>query len=148
MDGGTENRIALGAPATENQAGYAALTPWVDLGGVISLPERGDSYTNAGEPELGDNRQEYLAALADGGELSIPIKFKENDAGQAILLDQIGTNADISWQEVHRDGTATFFNGRVMGMAKREATTTSQTGYVLKFGVNSARLVGTPVAVT
>jgi hypothetical protein len=64
------------------------------------------------------------------------------------LLSNVGTNAPISWQENHPDGTATFFHGVVMEVMTREAGQTSQKGYVLSFGANSARFVGTPVSAT
>lgn len=141
-DLGTVFKMASGKPATEDQTGYGALT-WGDVGGVVSLPMRGDSVEDIQEPTLTDGRNEHFGGLKDGGVLEIPIKHIEGDTGQASLIAAAGTNTTYSFQEVDIDATAHFYFGRVFEMKRREATTSSNKGYVLRIAVNSARFTGT-----
>ena len=140
---GTGLKIATGRPATEDQAGYGALT-WTDIEGVLSLPERGDSVEDVSEPTLKDGRVEHFNGAKDGGALSIPIKYIEGDAGQAALVAGAGANTVFSLQEVDSDGVqAHFYYGRIQSVMRREATPNSFKGYNLVFAVNSARFTGT-----
>jgi len=141
-DLGMTFKIATGAPASEDQTGYGALT-WGDIGGVISVSERGDSVADISEATLSDSRVEHFNGQLDGGLLTLPIKFIEGDSGQSTLVSAAGTNTVYSMQEVDIDGEAHFYYGRVQSMRRREATTTSYKGYILTFAVNSARFTGT-----
>lgn len=143
-DLGTKVKIAAGKPATLDQPGVGALTPWVDWGGVVTLPQRGDSVEDISEPTLTDGRNEHFGGLKDGGVLEIPFKFIEGDAGQAIVLPlKSGSNDVYTIQEVDIDGEAHFFYGRFMGVQRRESSTSSNKGYIAMFGVNSERFTGT-----
>lgn len=141
-DLGTTFKVASGKPATEDQTGYGALS-WGDVGGVVSLPERGDTVEDIQEPTLADGRNEHFGGLKDGGLLQIPIKHIESDTGQATLSSAAGTNTQYSFQEVDIDGEAHFYYGRVFEFKRREATTSSNKGYILTIAVNSARFTGT-----
>lgn len=141
-DLGTKLKIATGKPATEDQVGYGALT-WVEIGGVVSLPERGDTSEDITEPTLRDGRNEHFNGLIDGGELAIPMKFIEADAGQAIILANATSNTTYSFQEVDIDGEAHFYYGRIGQLVRREATTSSNKGNIATVRVNSGRFTGT-----
>lgn len=142
-DLGTKLYIASGKPASFDQTGVAALS-FTEIGGVVSLPQRGDSVEDISEPTLSDGRSEHFGGLKDGGVLEIPIKYIESDAGQAMIPEN-GSNDTFTLQEVDIDGTAHFYYGRVMSFQRRESTTSSNKGFILMFGVNSERLSGTPV---
>ncbi len=140
---GTKLKIAPGRPATEDQAGYGALT-WTEIEGVISLPERGDTINDVSEPTLKDGRVEHFNGSKDGGVLTAPIKYIEGDAGQAALVAAAGTNDTYSFQEVDSDGVqAHFYYGRVQSVMRREATPDSFKGYSSNIAVNSGRFTGT-----
>lgn len=141
-DLGTKFKMASGKPVTEDQTGYGALV-WSSVGGVVSLPLRGDSVEDIQEPTLTDGRNEHFGGLKDGGVLEIPIKYIEADAGQVALVSAAGTNDTYAFQEVDLDNNAHFYFGRVFEMKRREATTSSNKGYILKIAVNSARFTGT-----
>jgi len=139
---GTVWKVASGKPATEDQAGYGALT-WGVVGGVLSLPERGDTVEDVSEPTLVDGRVEHFNGAKDGGVIDVPIKFIEGDSGQATLVSAAGSNDVYSFQEADSDGTnAHFYYGRVMSVVRREATPNSFKGYIAKIAVNSGRFTG------
>lgn len=139
---GTVFKVASGKPATADQTGYGALT-WATVGGVASLPQRGDGSEDVNEAALADGRVEHFVGAKDGGLLEIPIKYIEADAGQTILESGAGTNTTHSIQEVDPDGVATFYYGRIMSLQRREATPSSFKGYVLQVAVNSVAFEGT-----
>ena len=138
-------KYASGKPAAETQIGYAALT-FAVLGGVVSLPQRGDTVEDISEPTLADGRVEHFNGLKDGQILEIPIKHIEGDAGQAAMLGAAGSNTVFSFQEIDPDAEAHFYHGRVQSFQRREATTSSNKGYILMIAVNSGRFVGTATA--
>lgn len=139
---GTVFKVSAAKPATEDQTGYGALT-WSTVGGVVSLPQRGDSVEDVNEAVLADGRVEHFIGAKDGGVLEIPIKYIEADAGQGILETGAGSNTVHSFQEVGTDSVASFFYGRIMSIQNRESTPSSFKGYVLMVAVNSARFEGT-----
>lgn len=136
---GTELHAVVGKPATFDAAGFAALS-WVEVLGVISIPERGDTVADVNEATLKDGRVEHFAGQKDGGSLSVPIKHIEGDAGQALLKGAAGLNTTVSFKEVDIDGTVTYYYGRVAEMRRRESTTSSFKGWMASVRVNSARL--------
>lgn len=140
---GTTFKVASGKPATEDQLGYGALT-WNLVGGLSSLPQRGDSTEDVNEAVLADGRVEHFPGQVDGGLMEIPIKYIEGDAGQAIFeAVASGSNATYSFQEVDADAVATFYYGRVMSYRRREATPSSFKGHILVIARNSAEFEGT-----
>lgn len=139
---GTTFKVATGKPTAETQIAYGALT-WNTVGGVASLPQRGDSAEDVNEAVLADGRVEHFVGAKDGGILEIPIKYIEADAGQGILETGAGSNTTYSFQEVDPDNVATFYYGRIMSLQRREATPSSFKGYVLQIAVNSAAFEGT-----
>ena len=141
-DLGTVFKVSAAKPASHDQTGYDALT-WTAVGGVVSLPERGDAVEDVSEPTLTDGRVEHFNGVKDGGVLSIPIKYIEGDAGLAILKAGAGTNTVHSFQEIHPDGEATFYYGRIKQLMRRESTPSSFKGYILEVAVNSGRFEGT-----
>jgi hypothetical protein len=141
-DLGTTLKVASGAPASEDQSGYGLLT-WGLIGGVLSLPQRGDSAEDVSEPTLADGRVEHFVGQLDGGVLEIPIKFIEGDTGQTTLTNAAAGNAEYSFQEVDPDGEAHFYYGRVMSLQRRASSPSTFKAWILRVAVNSTRFTGT-----
>lgn len=141
MDLGITLKYASGKPGTEDQTGYNALT-WAEIGGVLSLPDRGDSVNTVSEPTLKDGRVEHFNGARDGGQLEIPIKFIEGDTGQAAMETADGTNTVYSFEEIDPDGEAHFYFGRVVSYRRRASSASSFKGAILTIAVNSDRFTG------
>lgn len=139
---GTVLKVSAAKPATMDQTGVDALTFTV-VGGVASLPQRGDTVEDVNEAVLADGRVEHFVGQKDGGILEIPIKFIEGDGGQAILVSGAGSNTVHTFQEVDTDSVAHFYYGRIMSLQRREATPSSFKGYILQIAVNSETITGT-----
>jgi hypothetical protein len=136
---GLRTLIAVGRPATLDQAGVDALT-FIDWGGVVSIPERGDEVEDITEPTLLDGRTEHFPGLQDGGALPIPFKYIEGDPGQAVIIPARASNATYTVQEIDIDGVATYYYGRIGSVKRRESSTSTNKGYIATFMVNSDRV--------
>jgi hypothetical protein len=113
---GTSFAISVAAPATNDAAGFGALTFTAignveKLGGIGGVPSKVEF-----QPLLGP-KQKYKGSV-DYGSLSPSLALDSADAGQAILQ----TSADdasqtlYSFRVVYQDGSKRFFQGRVFGM--------------------------------
>lgn len=136
----TQLHVAVGRPGTETAEGYGALAFQL-IQGVVSIPQRGDSYEDVSEATLADGRLEHFNGVADGGTLEIPIKFIEGDAGRELLEANEGSNQTLSFMEVGTDGERVYWYGRMGGLMRRETTTTSMKGVIAQARVNSRRLI-------
>lgn len=138
----------VGKPSTVDATGFAALftgSAGKQVLGVVSIPQRGDSYEDVGEATLADGRFEHFNGVADGGALEIPIKYIEGDEGRELLEANEGSNTTISFMEVPPEDGArpVYWFGRVGGVMQRETTTSSMRGVIAQVRVNSARVRGT-----
>ena len=137
----TKLYIASGKPATEDQAGYEALT-WTRVVKPLSIPERGDSTEDVSVNSLDDGRVEHFNGVVDGGVLDVPFVTVEGDAGQAILLASTGGNTTYSFKEESPDATVdTYYFGRISAPMITEATPNGWEGFTTQIRVNSARVI-------
>ncbi len=143
----TEFWMVAGKPATEDKAGYEALTTWLKVAKPISLPERGDSSEDVSETALDTGRTEHFNGTVDGGSLDVPFITVEGDARQAVILGAAASNTTYSFVEKDPDGaTVTAYYGRV-GIARiREASANGFAGFTLPIRVNSARVSFAPTS--
>lgn len=112
---GSTLAISAGAPATQDGAGFAALT-WTTIGGVEKLGTIGASFAKVEfQPLVG--AKEKLKGSADYGSLQPSMAHNETDAGQVLLrtaADNL-TNTLYSFKVTYQDGAKRYFQGRVFG---------------------------------
>ncbi len=128
---------AAGKPASFDATGFAAIS-MTQIKGPVSIPSFGDEVADISEPTLADSRVEHFNGVKDGGLLTVPIKYIEGDAGQALLLANKGSNDTFSFKVEDADGAVHYFYGRIGSVRRREITTTSNKGYVATIMINSA----------
>ena len=94
---GTVCSLVAGAPATEDQAGYEALS-LVTIARVLSVSEIGDSHEDQSASLLATGRVEHNNGAADGGEINVVLDGEDfTDAGLALLLAANGGNTSHSF---------------------------------------------------
>ena len=91
---GVKLAVCATAPATFNQAGYEALA-WVDVGGLVSLPDLGDTDSEVSGIFLGLKRTKYRNGSASGASGDVVCSYQVTDAGQVILAAAKSANCDI-----------------------------------------------------
>ena len=139
---GAKLLVAVGRPATENQTGYGALT-WVQVDGIVTIPEMGDESEDISESTLADGRNTHQYGVKDGGAYSLNIKHIDGDAGRELLEAQSLNNATVSFQRVYNSGKALFSFGLVGPVKQREASGSNFEGVTASIVVNSGTFKGT-----
>lgn len=112
---GSTLAISIAAPATNDVAGFAALT-FTDIGGLEKIGTIGVVFAKTEfQPFLGP-KQKYKGA-ADYGSLQPSLAHDEYDAGQSILRVAADdeTNLLFSFALTYPTGAKRYFQGRVFG---------------------------------
>lgn len=110
---GTTLGIVQGAPATEDAAGFGALT-YVNVGEIESFSEFGNSATLTPFTAVDDKfTKQYVGATA-GGTLTLTLGQDMADGGQTILADATTTTDasygdDFSAEITFPDGTIIYY---------------------------------------
>lgn len=112
---GSTLAISAAAPATQDAAGYGALT-LTEIGQVEKIGTLGASFAKVDFQPLKGPKQKYKGS-ADYGALQPSIAIDSEDAGQTLL----NTAADDESQKLYTfratypNGAKRFFQGRVFG---------------------------------
>jgi hypothetical protein len=112
---GSTLAISAAAPATQDAAGYAALT-FTDVGGIEKIGTVGASFAKVEFQPL-KGPKEKLKGSADYGSLQPSLAHSEADAGQVLLRTAAAntTNTLYSFKATYQDGSKRYFQGRVFG---------------------------------
>lgn len=118
---GTKFSVVAGVPATENIAGYAALT-WVKVAKVTSVPEMGGSASLLTQPIL-----ETGVVLKAHGEINygggtLLCSPSPLDPGQVVLTSAAANQTTLSFKVERPNGRIEYTQGIVMGAVTPEAT--------------------------
>lgn len=134
---GTTLSISATAPATEDQAGYEALT-FTQVGGVISVGEFGDSYEAAAYTLLETGRTTTTKGAVSGGTAAVVYIPDSADAGQIIVDAGLDLDSDYSFEVVRPDGLTEYMQGRIMSRPNSSAEASSVRQRTFSIAVNTA----------
>jgi len=112
---GTTIGISAAAPATQDAAGYAALT-YTEIGGPDQLGTIGANTNKVEFQPLKGPKQKHKGST-DYGSLQPSIAADGSDAGQVLLQTASNptNNALYSFLVTYPDGAKRYFQGRVFG---------------------------------
>lgn len=113
---GSTLAITVATPATQDAAGYGALT-FTDIGQVEKLGAFGASFAKVEFQPLKGPKQKYKGS-ADYGALQPSLALDSADAGQTLLqtAGDDETQKLYGFRVTYQDGSKRFFMGRVFGM--------------------------------
>lgn len=133
---GTKLYISASQPATEDQAGYEALS-WTQVKDVTDLGEYGVSYEEITHKPLDSRETVKLKGGRDSGNLSVQMakwsKDGVKDPGQVILFAALASDDDYSFKVEYNDNpggasnSVDYFQGKVMSAPKGVGATGSTT---------------------
>lgn len=123
--------VSASAPATYNQSGYAAITPWTDVDQGGDIPEYGPEHSSVTFTPLKTGIVNKFHGELNYGSFSLPGALDPDDAGQGILKTALGTKNEISFRETRSDGSIRYFSGKVMSFR-----TGASVGSVVPFTCN------------
>lgn len=107
--------ISAALPATEDAAGYAALT-FTTVAELTNIGELGRTYNKTTHSPIGKRRIEKLRGSYDEGLLALQMGADISDAGQALLetARDDATDANYSFALTDKNGDIRYFQALVM----------------------------------
>lgn len=114
---GTVVSVAANAPATYNQAGFAALT-WSPCGELAELPAFGAEAALATHTPLATGIVAKRRGSLNYGSVALTMAMSDTDTGQTVLQDAAeagaGQDAQVSVKVVLVNGEIQYFTAQVM----------------------------------
>lgn len=112
---GSALAISASQPATEDEAGYTALT-YTEIGGIETIGSFGSEFTLVEFQPLKGPTQKHKGSV-NYGSLNPSLAHDEDDAGQAILRTaaEDASSTLYSFEVTLSDGATRYFQGRVFG---------------------------------
>lgn len=114
---GTTIGVVAGQPATFNEAGYEALT-YARIGEVTDGGSHGRSYTPITHNPLDKRGTQKFKGSFNEGDKQLQVAYDRTDAGQIVLKAALDSDGDYSFQVLYPDGSADYFQAKVMGIVK------------------------------
>ena len=110
---GTELHVSAALPATDNVAGYEALT-FTEVLGVATVPEFGPVYEMVTANDVKDGVTQKAHGGVDYGGGSVSYRIIEADAGQGIFKSAMAAQDYVSIKIVRATGLIEYFKGLVL----------------------------------
>lgn len=127
--------IAVATPATQDAAGFGALT-YTNIVGMISVGEVGDTSEDISVPYL-SGRNAHVNGAKDGGSREFAYVYEKTDPGQVLLRANNNNNVDVSLRVTDPDGEVRYFFGRIADIMDNERTNSNYKGQKGQLRVNS-----------
>lgn len=146
--------IAAALPATNNAAGFAALT-WTKVNGVQTLPQLGISHNNIDVSDLETGISKGLKGAGAGNDSTATFRQIDDDAGQELvrtLADAGGDAGSASIKIVKGSGTdhapttgdpVQYAQGYVHSFVEVQGDDSSHEGFSVNFKQNDVTVKGT-----
>lgn len=114
--------VSAALPATNDAAGYAALT-WTAVGELTDIGSvKGRTYNIATHAPVGSAQQTQKKASFTLPNADFVCAWDEDDAGQIIIEAGSKTNDIYSFKMVKQDGTIRYFTAQVMSFVENNGT--------------------------
>lgn len=118
---GTTIAVSTTLPATENVAGYGALT-FTEVVGVGSIPEFGGESEVLTYVDVKDGVTQKAHGGRDFGGGTLSYRILEADAGQGILEDADDNQTTLAFKLTRSSGLIEYFQGIVTSSRTSEAS--------------------------
>lgn len=110
---GTTIRVSAAAPATFNQAGYAALA-WTKVGEVTDLGTFGRKYNLVTHQPIDTRGTKKLKGSFNDGAVNLTYGIDDDDSGQVIVEAAVDDDDPISVEITSQSGTIYYFQALIM----------------------------------
>lgn len=110
---GTSIAVSASNPATNNQAGYEALS-FSTIGEVTDLGEFGRVYNLVTHNPLATRATVKRKGSYNDGTVSMSLAVDDADAGQVILTTAVDDDNDYSFKVTDQNGKSYYFQAQVM----------------------------------
>lgn len=116
--------VSTSRPATEDEAGYGALT-YTDIACVTSIGERGEQAQTPTLTCLSDGIEQHVLGTRNFGQFAVTVLPRNSDAGQDIIRAHVrGSDRaqDITFRETDSVGNLRYYQALVTNYRLSEAT--------------------------
>ena len=149
--------VSAALPATNNAAGFAALT-WTKVEGVQALPQLGVTHAAIDVPDLQSGFTSGVKGAGTGNDSTMTFRFVDSDTGQELLRDTAnagGDAASMSVKIVKGSGTdqapvsgdpVQYAQGFVHSYNENQGDTTTHEGFSVNFKQNGLTVDATQPA--
>jgi len=154
--------VASAVPATNNPAGFEALT-WVEALGWQTLPQFGTTNNNIDVPDAGTGFTKGLKGAGTGNDSTMTFRQIASDAGQVLirqLAESGATSGAASFKVVKGSGAVTadgipavesgdpveYAQGYLHGFVKTQGDNSTHEGFSVNFKQNAVTVDGTEPA--
>lgn len=134
---GTTVAISAALPATNDAAGFAAVTGWAVIGEVSQVGDFGKKYNAITFNDLGTRRVRKLKGSYDPGSLPLDLAKDMDNAGQDLLRTARDSDDDHSFRVTYQDGSIDYFKGLVMDFITKIGGSDNVVGGSAEIAVNS-----------
>ena len=117
---GTVLSVSATLPATEDQAGYAALS-FTEVGEITTIPEIGRVYDLITHTPVAERKTFKLKGNYNDGAMALAMGRATDDAGQAIMKTAVDSDDPVAFKIAYNDTpsggstpTIQYFSGLVM----------------------------------
>lgn len=115
---GSTVHIATGAPATFDATGWAAVTPWVEIGEIDDIGEYGEEDSILSRTPLKTGTVQKLKGGTDFGTLPLQMAMVPGDVGHVALKAARASKNAYSIKVTYQDGTKDYFRALVTSYKK------------------------------
>ena len=137
---GTKLSVAAEDPANFTEAGYEAMTTFVEVGEVIDLPEYGPNVQVVESNPLATGVTEKYKGFINYGSQSMGLEFDAEDAGQIILaagVEGATKNTQHAVKIEYQDGSIDFYSARIFSYTKAPGSANSMVGSTVQVEINT-----------
>jgi hypothetical protein len=133
---GTKLSVSIAAPATEDLAGFTALTYTV-VAEVTDMGSLGKTFTKVTHNPVADRKTYKFKGSYDNGALALKLAKAISDAGQKILSDASNEDDNLSFKFTMQDGKTMFFAGQVFSFVTNIGSVDNILGADVSVEINS-----------
>ena len=106
--------VASAAPTTLDATGWAAVTPWIEIGELDKIGEVGAKWSLITRTPLKNNIVQKLKGGRNYGSMQLDMGYAPGDVGQVELHAAEGRTTVESVKLVYADGSIDYFQAMVM----------------------------------
>ena len=137
---GTLFYISIGVPATQDEAGYAALT-YTEVGEVTNIPEFGANAQVVTHEPLKTGITEKNKGFINYGSMPIEAAYDAADAGQILAETGVtgaNKNAPFAMKLEYQDGSIRYWQGKIFSYTENPGAANSMVSTTFQTEINTA----------
>lgn len=111
--------ISATTPATFDEAGYETVfSSATVIGEITDAGQHGRVYNAVTHNPIGSRGTQKFKGSFNEGQKVLTLAVDDSDAGQTLAITALDSDDDYSFRVLYQDGSADYFQAKVMGFQK------------------------------